>query len=186
VPVCASGCASRHATTPLRPAQGTAAFEQPVLKTGNGRQGHSWVRIPPPPLARSAKFRMVGRIATRSDWASGIPFSPPGSAGVRRLLHLGGAMGAQNSAATRLVDGFVHRCSRPCAACMRVGRPCPAGKVDREGETPQKRGKVGSHASRGSRPPEKTDREGETPQKRGNPSVPALIVFGKPTLVRQR
>ncbi len=32
-----------------RPA-GAVTFIAPVLKTGSGRQGHSWVRIPPPPL----------------------------------------------------------------------------------------------------------------------------------------
>ena len=32
----------------------------PVLKTGNGRQGHSWVRIPPPPLTEP-QWPMVDR-----------------------------------------------------------------------------------------------------------------------------
>ena len=45
----------------------------PVLKTGNGRQGHSWVRIPPPPLARSLASPSGGTWVTRYHRKTRVP-----------------------------------------------------------------------------------------------------------------
>src|SRR5439155_12275386 len=61
------------------------------LKTGSGRQGHSWVRIPPPPLIEP-KLAWLSRF--RRLIVSVPCIDPLESAEIRCLTH-GGAAGAQ-------------------------------------------------------------------------------------------
>ena len=73
------------------------AYARPiVLKTGSGRQGHSWVRIPPPPL-QELNRRMVELSQASSYTDLDEPLSsPPESAGVRRLYTWGRNRGARS------------------------------------------------------------------------------------------
>ena len=127
------------------PAGGVAErLNAPVLKTGNGRQGHSWVRIPPPPLREpnSAWLSAVGAIvvAVRDS-----PFSPSESAGVRCLYTWGAQWGRRPwgssrprlhrrsgpLSSTRWLDRQSKAAETPALAPNRVGPPQPPNKRSR-------------------------------------------------------
>ena len=68
-----------------------------VLTTGSGRQGHSWVRIPPPPLTDPKPALLSCSQVSRSGLLV-APFSPPSSAEVRRLYTWGAQRGRKKRA----------------------------------------------------------------------------------------
>jgi hypothetical protein len=61
-----------------------------VLKTGSGRQGHSWVRIPPPPLGLRQRARLSRRplrCPLRLDFEGAVAEARPSL----HCLHLSGS-----------------------------------------------------------------------------------------------
>jgi hypothetical protein len=84
---------------------------RPALKTGSGRQGHSWVRIPPPPLKEpdSAWLSRLGDSPTASWRRASIRSSPLKSA----VFTHGGAAGRKSGPESGATSGRSPAGSRP-------------------------------------------------------------------------
>src|SRR6476661_924630 len=79
-----------------------------VLKTGSGRQGHSWVRIPSPPLVEP-KSAWLSRLCRLAYGPVVTCFDPLESAGIRRLYTWGAQWGRNSCLGTSNEIGDARR-----------------------------------------------------------------------------